>query len=322
MQRFNWNYRFRLRLKQLSGLLWLHEKLNRKPAILAYHGLVGQHQYPEVETYFLELEIFKSHLQYLRRNYHVVPLMAIINALKTGQAPPHNWIALTFDDGLASTITLALDLLNQYQFAWSLAVCPGLIDSQRSVWTYELAFFLWVCWQEDFLQVEYPKPLRLPTKTSEEKRQTLAAIRQICFQQGSHKRRRLVLDPLFAQLGKRTFQEAIARYDLLRLADWPQLEQIARQDVNILAHGAYHCPQNDQIEEEAQIQEFVAAQGALSRLWPDKTWGFALPHGLHNQRTKSLCEHYNFEYCLTSEEASLGHSANLMSLPRIDANIT
>ena len=63
-----------------------------------------------------QFEYFKTH------NYKVVPLEKIISRIKTNQAIPANWIALTIDDAYKSFYTSGLKIFKQYNYPFTLYV--------------------------------------------------------------------------------------------------------------------------------------------------------------------------------------------------------
>src|SRR3954468_19037793 len=90
--------------------------------ILMFHGIEPQ-----------QTEIFEQQLEYLAKNYEVVPLSHL---LQRSGALRHE-IALTFDDGLRNNFTLAYPILRKLSLPATFFVCPALIDSVSWLWNHE-----------------------------------------------------------------------------------------------------------------------------------------------------------------------------------------
>lgn len=75
---------------------------------------------------------FRQQMQLLKQhNYEVVGLDKIIDALRTGQAMPRNWVAITFDDGFANVFTNARPVLRELNFPYTMFLGPALIDRRE-----------------------------------------------------------------------------------------------------------------------------------------------------------------------------------------------
>lgn len=74
-------------------------------------------------------------LRWLRRRFDIVPLRALAAAAAAGDVGRK--LALTFDDGLRSNVTVAYPLLRKLGLPATFFVCPGLVDRGAWLWTHE-----------------------------------------------------------------------------------------------------------------------------------------------------------------------------------------
>ena len=82
-------------------------------AVLTYHW-VGERP---AEFTVLPPRRFRRQMRYLHdHKYHVVPLSAVVGALKAGKPLPEKAVVLTFDDGYRSCWTQVRPVLKQYRF--------------------------------------------------------------------------------------------------------------------------------------------------------------------------------------------------------------
>lgn len=95
--------------------------------ILMLHG-VGDVKYPA--------SVFEQQLRHVQRTLKVVPLVRIVESLAQG-ASPDRQVALTFDDGFRTHLTVAYPILRRLGIPATFFVCPGLIESGRWLWNVE-----------------------------------------------------------------------------------------------------------------------------------------------------------------------------------------
>ena len=82
-------------------------------------------------------DVFEAHLEFLCKNFNVVPLARIVERLLRKEPPAADEIALTFDDGLRNNLTVAYPLLKKYRAPAVFFLVPGLIDAERWLWVHE-----------------------------------------------------------------------------------------------------------------------------------------------------------------------------------------
>jgi peptidoglycan/xylan/chitin deacetylase (PgdA/CDA1 family) len=93
--------------------------------ILLYHGT------PRRQAAALERQ-----LRWLKRRFSIVPLPSIVAAARSGGAVGSK-LALTFDDGLRSNVTVAYPILQRLAIPATFFVCPGLVGRGGWLWTHE-----------------------------------------------------------------------------------------------------------------------------------------------------------------------------------------
>jgi len=97
--------------------------------VLAYHRFGQQASKMEVSV-----EAFASHLKYLADNgYRVVPLRALEDFLEGKRPLPKRAVAITIDDGYASTYKYAFPLLRQHGFAATVFVYTDFIGAKDAL---------------------------------------------------------------------------------------------------------------------------------------------------------------------------------------------
>ena len=79
-------------------------------------------RYPEIKG--LDYNLFEKQLQFFDKNFHVVTMEAVIDAINNGIELADNSVLLTFDDGYIDNFTVAMPLLKKYGLQGSFFI-PG-----------------------------------------------------------------------------------------------------------------------------------------------------------------------------------------------------
>lgn len=110
----------------------------------------------------------RRQLAYLKRRFRILPL----EAFASGEVPP-DALALTFDDGLRSNVTVAYPILKSLGLPATYFVCPGLIDAGAWLWNHEARqrlYSLGRAAREVEATVEWMKTLDIATRREAERR--------------------------------------------------------------------------------------------------------------------------------------------------------
>lgn len=97
----------------------------RSAVILAYNR-IGEDEYPASN---IRLEQFEAHIDELKSGgYTVLPLPAVVAALKAEKTLPDRTVAITFDGGYKSALKNAVPLLRKYGLPYTVFVAPEHAD--------------------------------------------------------------------------------------------------------------------------------------------------------------------------------------------------
>jgi peptidoglycan/xylan/chitin deacetylase (PgdA/CDA1 family) len=96
--------------------------------ILMMHG-IGDPDHPE--------GAFLRQMEYLKANFRVVPLDSILGKLAGDDGRPDGEVALSFDDGLRSHLTVVYPILARLRLPATFFICPGLVEEGRWQWNHE-----------------------------------------------------------------------------------------------------------------------------------------------------------------------------------------
>jgi peptidoglycan/xylan/chitin deacetylase (PgdA/CDA1 family) len=76
-------------------------------------------------------------LRYLKRQFEVVALGSLMDAIDSPTAPLRRKLVLTFDDGWRNNVEVAYPILQKLALPATFFVCPGIIDRGQWLWNHE-----------------------------------------------------------------------------------------------------------------------------------------------------------------------------------------
>ena len=120
-------YRAPLALAYWSGVAGQRLRETMSPRILMWHGLPSRCA-PQ----------FERELRFLRRNFEVVSLADLVEALDEGPETLAGKVALTFDDGLRNNVTVAYPILKRLGLPATFFVCSELAETGRWLWNHDV----------------------------------------------------------------------------------------------------------------------------------------------------------------------------------------
>jgi peptidoglycan/xylan/chitin deacetylase (PgdA/CDA1 family) len=110
----------------LANWIGLAGREDRAPArILLFHGTPWRHA-----------STLERQLRWLKRRFRIRPLRSIVAAAQQGGAVDGK-VALTFDAGLRSNVTVAYPILHKLALPATFFVCPGLVERAGWLWAHE-----------------------------------------------------------------------------------------------------------------------------------------------------------------------------------------
>ncbi len=98
-----------------------------KLAILMYHRVLPQ---PDALTGEIDAHAFDRQLAALRECFNVLPLAESVERLRRGSLPPRA-VAITFDDGYADNVEVALPALQRHRLHATFFIATGFLDGGR-----------------------------------------------------------------------------------------------------------------------------------------------------------------------------------------------
>ena len=109
----------------------------RRLIVVAYHGFTDKARHEGIENSqgkHLHIDVFRSHLEYLKRHYHVISLDQLVDHYSRGTSIPDRSVVITIDDGYRSVYTLAYPLLKEYGFPATVFLPTDFVEKRELLW--------------------------------------------------------------------------------------------------------------------------------------------------------------------------------------------
>jgi len=267
-------------------------------------GSAGQRPiYPYVHMY--PTQVFEAELRYLSRHFSIVPLSRIVERCRRGERGRCREIALTFDDGLRNNVTVGYPILRRLGLPATFFVCPGLIESERWQWSYEM-------------------PVRLAHLSREERGDLFRRIGAppecidgvMGWMRSLDTRARGTIEEHIRESTSRFRPTAAERY-LFETMTWQELASLDPDLITVGSHSMSH-PILTKTERGRITDEIVQSRRALQRKLQRPVDYFSYPDGAYDESVLKLVRH-EYGAAVTTEARFVSAQDDVHLLPRIGA---
>jgi peptidoglycan/xylan/chitin deacetylase (PgdA/CDA1 family) len=288
---------------------WRQQRL----LILCYHGtsLEDEHLWrPNLYIHPQKLEQRFASLKSGR--FSVLPLGEGLQRLREGTLPPRS-VAITFDDGTYDFFRQAYPLLKQYGFPATVYQTTYYTSLERPVFNLICSYMLWQ--RRDQMigsgeSIGLSGPLDLRTEASR-----FAIVRRLIETSERENRTGLQKDEVAARLARllQIDYDAVTAKRILQLMNGSELQEIARNGVDIQLHTHRHrTPENEALfrkeiqDNRSTIQSFVATQPVH----------FCYPSGVYRPAFLPWLREENVVSATTCDAGLAERSSEALLLPR------
>ena len=219
--------------------------------VLLYHRVN-----PHNDPYFpaISVRAFDSQIRYLTANYHVTPLVKIVDKISQGEEIAPGTIAITFDDGYRDNYVYAHPILRKYNCPATLFAATSYIGTERLMWNDKLALAM---------KLSTRKSVSIPGSTQSLSLvavpERIFALNQILehLKAFSEAKKIMVLEAIFNSLAREQPKPEPV------MLSWNELRQMAHEGWEIGSHTANHviltrvplCQAKEEIRSSGAILE-------------------------------------------------------------------
>ena len=293
-------------IRSAASLLSGGRANNRHLLVLCYHRVLPEPDF--MRPYEMHAEVFEQHMAVLRDSFTVLPLANAIRLMQEGQLP-RGAVSITFDDGYADNVTVALPILRKHGLEATVFVAAGFLDGGQM-------------WNDSIREIVR----RVPCD-----RLDLHRLGLDTYEIGSSYQRYSVAERILAQLKYFPLeQREQAVYRLLELLqiDLPNnLMMSSRQLTVWLAAGmdlgahTMHHPILTTIPADKAIDEIVESKVLLEERCGRPVRLFAYPNGRpvkdYDRTHIKAVQSAGFEAALSTAPGVMRRGRDLFQIPRI-----
>jgi peptidoglycan/xylan/chitin deacetylase (PgdA/CDA1 family) len=263
--------------------------------ILLYHN-IAEDSYPTEQWYVgkgLPVSCFKQQLRWLMRHRRIVSLTAYLDLTAFGSLPAGNVVALTFDDGLASTFQRVFPILRQCAVPATFFISTSHLENGRMLW---FSYLNALCFEGIYEEIEVGGS-RFELTSFEQRKRACLLLTAMARKSGNPKRFSDEMVDAYPLPSSITPEYAGMSYDQLSL-----LSRCVYLEGG--AHTVCH-PFLDQLSQDEQTEEIFQSKSQLSELLGKPVRYFAYPNGDYNQSTLNVVKDAGFDAAFTTHPRNL-----------------
>jgi peptidoglycan/xylan/chitin deacetylase (PgdA/CDA1 family) len=252
------------KLLRILGSRWSADTQGNKLIVLIYHRVL-QEKDPLVPS-IPDMRTFDWQMALLARNFNVLPLELALASLQEGTLPERA-IAISFDDGYADNLEIAIPILKRHGLHATFFIATGYLDGGR-MWNDDIIEAVRLC-RERSLDLHDLGLGTLAIGSFDEKRATINSLLS------SLKHRPILEREDIADAIASRSTEALPQ-DLMLTSK--QLKHISTVGMDIGGHTVSH-PILATLDQESAQQEVIEGKEGLEKLLGQEISLFAYPNG-------------------------------------------
>ena len=282
--------------------------------ILLYHRVCHLNADPQMLS--VTPEYFYDQVSFLKKEYDLLNVDEFTGFVTRNKSLPPKSILLTFDDGYADNLKVALPILESLDAQALFFIATSNIDTNKELWWDELERFL-------LSNTDLPGTLDLKieqstyhfsTSSFQQRKETYNQLHPL-IKYVDHNKRKMILDQMraWAKLSENG-------RDTHRLMTWDEVKQISRSRSAVIgAHTVNHVPLSI-LNYEDQLTEIKTSKEQLESAIEKPVNYFSYPYGSRkdfNDQTVAVTKQCNFLLGFANYPGYVHKSTNHFRIPRI-----
>jgi peptidoglycan/xylan/chitin deacetylase (PgdA/CDA1 family) len=285
-------------------------------SVLMFHGLcerVPEYAlFPEGRKCLIEVEKFSKIINWCSENYKILRLTDLDDHLLDGSQKPPG-IILTFDDGLASVIDLAIPILQKYCISAVLFVTTDWIDSGRTPDIFLLEKTIWKCLPANLVILIDGRRLEFQIDSRQEASKAFARLWEFLFEV-RFPPLKLNAENIYINGKKWERRESEDRYFWFP-ATWKEICGAVQTGlIEIGSHMVSHTPLT-WLSDEEKLFQLKHSRDQLSNVIGLPVKACSYPHGPIDKMTMSMSEKV-YQWGFTNRSGRVCSVTNRIAAPR------
>ncbi len=248
-------------------------------------------------------EIFDEQLSFLKRNFAVMPLETLAQALKSGSDIPRNALALTVDDGWRDNYVFAFPIIKKHGIPVTIFITADYIGGVKAFWFYRAKYII-VKGGLSRIQLEKYLERFGAGKISESSWRSMAS-EYIAgdndpadwFMGRLKGFKAEIIDSLLAKIA---IDAEIPEYELSGknlMLSWDEIREMARAGVEIGSHGCSHRILTTLTREEIE-HELIDSRKKIQENLDIRVKGFCYPNGDFDATIMEMVSAADYSYAV------------------------
>jgi peptidoglycan/xylan/chitin deacetylase (PgdA/CDA1 family) len=307
--------------------------MNSEITIVMYHYVrdLRNSRYPEIKG--LDVSLFKEQISYFKKNYNIITMEALIEAINKKTTLPHKSLLLTFDDGYIDHYTCVFPVLVENGIQGSFFIPAKTVLDHKLLDVNKIHFILASCLDKgliiaDILNALEKNRINYELESNEyylnksfisnryDSKEVVFIKRMLQVELNESLRKKIV-DELFIKYVSAS--ETIFAKELYLSID--QIKTMLKFGMHIGAHGYDHYWLGSLTMEKQKIEIFKSLEFLLSLGIKKEYWTMCYPYGSFNQDTIDILNNFNCKAAFTTEVRIANIILeNKLTLPRLDTN--
>lgn len=250
---------------------------------------------------------FDWQLDYLQRNFSVLPFEAVLDCARQGKPLPPNTAVITFDDGYRDNFDLAFPILQRRGLPATIYLITGLIGTERAMWWDDVAYLLQSSTAKSVL---VPGIGSMKLATIQDRLHAREALRRYFKTLPANQH-----DDVLDQLRRKLFSSAEPASRPRAFMTWDEVKEMQQNCISFGAHTHTHSILSHVSIEQAE-REIDESKSIVAYQTGQPVRLFAYPNGRQgdfNDQTRALVCQQGIEAAVT-----LMHGSNAPSQPGFD----
>lgn len=294
---------------------WRQQRL----LILCYHGTSLEDEHLWRPMLYIDPQKLEQRLESLKKgHFSVLPLGEALQRLRAGTLPPRS-VALTFDDGFYDFFRQAYPLLKGYGFPVTVYQTTYYTSVERPLFNLICSYMLWtrrgeVIADGEGVGLQGPLDLRTDSGRSEVMRGLLEISER-------ENRTGLEKDEVAAQLARvlKIDYDALKAKRILQLMNGRELQEIARNGVDVQLHTHRHRTPEDEALFRREIQD---NRSRIYELTATQPVHFCYPSGVYRPSFLPWLRKEHVVSATTCDAGLAARQSESLLLPRFIDNQT
>ncbi len=258
--------------------------------VLTYHRVANLHDSPALHPQIISAtpENFLKQMRFLTKRYHVVSMLAVLEAIAKRQRLPQRAVLVTFDDAYFD-FGSTWSILKSLKLPATLFVPTAYPDQpERSFW--------WDRLYRALMYTSRPELRSTPIGVlsladAQRRRQSLKRL-QSHIKTIPHAQAMSLVDDICAELDSKPLVQK-------SVLSWNELRQLAKDGVTLCAHTQTH-PIMTQLSRAEVHREVVGSQNDLQREIGEALPIFCYPSGSHDDAVVNVLREEGFTVAFTT----------------------